>query len=296
MIKKLLIYDTTLRDGEQAPGFSMSVNEKLMMARQLIDLGVDIIEAGYPAASGDDLTAVREIAGLSETTCISALSRCIEEEIYLTWTALKNASHPLLHLFIPSSDIQIFHQLKKNRTDAITLAKKSVEYAVALGVRIQFSAMDATRADTQFLHELLLEVINAGASVVNISDTTGFAIPREIYDLITGLRNTVIRDNDALFSIHCHNDLGLAVANTISAITADIDQVEVTVNGIGERAGNASLEEIITILEVRKDLFQMQTSVKKELLIKTSRLLSQITGINVHPCKPVVGENTVTHH
>ncbi len=292
MQKKILIYDTTLRDGEQAPGFAMDIADKVMMARQLIKLGVDIIEAGFPAASTADFTAVQQIAEIAGDTGISVLCRSLEQDILRGWDAVKNSRFPILHVFIPASDIQIKHQMQTTREKILKQAITSINYAKSFGCFVQFSAMDATRADRTFLNELMSEVITAGAGAINISDTTGYILPEEVTNLTTDLKRNVIKNQDVILSIHCHNDLGLATANTLTAITAGIDQVEVTVNGIGERAGNASLEEVIAILEKRKDILDIKTNIKKEQIFATSQLLSRITNINVQPHKPIVGKNS----
>ena len=293
--KNIIIYDTTLRDGEQAPGFSMNTKEKLKMAEQLIHLGVDIIEAGFPLASKGDFEAVKEISKKSDETTIAVLARAIKSDIDYAWSAVKYAKKPRLHIFIPTSDIQIYSQMDSDKETIIQKSIKAVSYAKTLTDDVQFSAMDGTRANRYFLDTLYEKVIHAGATTVNISDTVGYCTPIEMFNLVTYIRNAVKNIDHVKLSIHCHNDLGCATANSLMAIEAGADQVEVTVNGIGERAGNAALEEIIMALEVKKEKFKRFTNINIENISKTSKLLTAITGINVQPNKAVVGKNAFLH-
>lgn len=289
------IFDTTLRDGEQSPGCSMDLDEKLRMARQLAKLGVDVIEAGFPIASKGDFAAVQAIAREVEGASVAGLARATRKDIDACWEAIREAKKPRIHTFIATSDLHLKHKLGKSREEVLQDAVAAVRYAASCTSDVEFSAEDATRSDWSYLAEVLQAVIAAGAKTVNIPDTVGYTYPEEFYKLITHLRGTVPNIGQAVLSVHCHNDLGLAVANSLAAIRAGARQVECTVNGIGERAGNAAMEEIVMTLKVRKELFQCDTRIRTEQIYHSSKLLSLITGVQVQPNKAVVGENAFAH-
>lgn len=297
MKKKELIkiFDTTLRDGEQSPGASMNVEEKLRVAKQLEKLNVDIIEAGFPVASEGDFEAVKRIAETVETVEVAALARANRRDIDRAWEALKGARHPRIHTFIATSDIHLKYKLRLTREEVLKKAVEAVKHARSYTENVEFSAEDAVRSDRGFLSEVVEAVIEAGARTVNIPDTVGYSIPTEFGDLIGFLKEEVQNIDKATISVHCHDDLGLAVANSIAAIQAGARQVECTINGIGERAGNASLEEIVMILKTRKDLLHFDTKVRTEYLYPTSRLITHITGMVVQPNKAIVGANAFAH-
>ncbi|MBF0586783.1 2-isopropylmalate synthase [Prosthecochloris sp. N3] len=301
--EQVLIFDTTLRDGEQSPGASLSVQEKIEIARQLEKLNVDIIEAGFPASSPLQFEAVQRISEESGRT-VAALSRAIERDIDEAWKALRSARRPRIHTFISTSDIHILgkfgHErygrtLAEKRQTILDMAVRAVAYARTLCDDIEFSAEDAGRTDPAYLAEITEAVISAGAATVNIPDTTGYTWPSEFGKKIAGLRERVTNIDDAVISVHCHNDLGLAVANTISAIEHGARQAECSMNGIGERAGNASLEEIVMALKVRSDLHDYTTGITTRELYNTSRMVSSLTGIIVQPNKAIVGDNAFSH-
>ena len=291
----VFIFDTTLRDGEQSPGFSMNLDEKIRFARQLERLGVDIIEAGFPVASEGDFASVQQIAREIRAPQIAALARTHLADIDRAWEAVKDAANPRIHTFISSSDIHLKYQLKKTREQVLKDARAAVEHACAYTKNVEFSAMDATRTDKSYLCEIVEAAIAAGATTVNIPDTVGYTMPDEFGELIAHLFRKVKNISDAVISVHCHNDLGMAVANSLSALKRGARQVECAVNGIGERAGNASLEEVVMALETRKDLFGLHTNIKTEHIYHSSRLLTDITGIPVQPNKAIVGVNAFAH-
>lgn len=295
MNTRIQFFDTTLRDGEQSPGFSMNLNEKLRMAEQLELLGVDVIEAGFPIASDGDFNAVREIAKRADSCQIAGLSRIKPDDISRCWEAIQYARNPRIHTFIATSDIHLKYKLNMSREQVLEAAVEGVEYARNLCDVVEFSAEDASRTDKDFLCEVFEAVIEAGATIVNIPDTVGYAIPDEFASLVRHVKSTVRNIDHAVISVHCHNDLGLAVANTIAAINAGAQQVECTVNGIGERAGNASLEELAMVLAVRQACFGVESSIQTEQLFPTSRLLCEITGVDVQPNKAIVGRNAFAH-
>jgi len=294
-MEKVKIFDTTLRDGEQAPGFSMNVEEKVRMAKQLERLNVDIIEAGFPIASPGDFEAVKAIAENIKNCIVAGLARANPADIKRAAEALKFAKKPRLHVFIATSDIHLEKKLNITREEALETLIKSVKLAREYIDDVEFSAEDATRSDWDFLCKVFTAAIDAGARTINVPDTVGYTVPSEFKRLITYLKENVKNINKATISVHCHNDLGLAVANSISAIEAGARQVECTINGIGERAGNASLEEIVMAIYVRKDIFPFKTDVVTEQIYPTSRLLTQITGIRVQPNKAIVGDNAFAH-
>lgn len=295
MSNKVYIFDTTLRDGEQSPGFSMNINEKLHFANQLMKLGVDIIEAGFPIASKGDFEAVQKIANTAKGVQIAGLARANFQDIDTAWDAIKNAENPRIHTFISSSDIHIEYQLKKTREQVLEQAVEAVKRARKYTSNVEFSPMDATRSDREYLARMVEAVIKAGATTVNIPDTVGYTIPSEFYELIKYLREKVSGIENIIISVHCHNDLGLAVANSLAAIQAGARQVECTVNGIGERAGNTSMEEIVMAIKTRSNLFNVRTDIKTQQIVPTSKLLTHITGVTVQPNKAIVGANAFAH-
>lgn len=295
MSEQIKIFDTTLRDGEQSPGATMNVAEKVRIAEQLEKLRVDIIEAGFPISSEGDFEAVKEISKKIKRTEVAALARTSLPDIKRAWEAVKFATSPRIHTFIATSDIHLRYKLRMSRDQVLREAVKAVMYARSLCENVEFSAEDATRSDIDFLCEVLSRVIQAGATTINIPDTVGYAIPSEFGKLIQTIRQRVKGIEKVTLSVHCHNDLGLAVANSISAIENGARQVECTINGIGERAGNASLEEVVMALRTRKDLFQFTTMINTKQIYTTSRLVSKITGMLIQPNKAVVGANAFAH-
>ncbi|MGD9054731.1 MAG: 2-isopropylmalate synthase [Desulfobacterales bacterium] len=291
----VLIFDTTLRDGEQSPGASMNTAEKLRIATQLEKLGVDILEAGFPAASDGDLEAVSRIAGKLEKTEVAALARTSKSDIDRAWEAIRHATKPRIHTFIATSDIHLEYKLKMSRDEVVAAAVEAVKYARTLTDNVEFSAEDGSRSDRDFLCRVFEAVIEAGATTVNLPDTVGYAIPQEFSELVSYVKTHTPNIHKAILSVHCHNDLGLATANTLSAITAGARQAEVTINGIGERAGNTSLEEVVMSLVTRNNALGLTTSIQTEYIHPTSRLVSMITGIIVQPNKAVVGANAFAH-
>ncbi len=296
---RVIIFDTTLRDGEQAPGFSMNTVEKLEMARQLARLNVDVIEAGFPISSDEDFEATREVARqvgtLEGAPIICGLCRVGLADIDRCWEAVKYAGRPRIHTFVATSDIHLKYKLRKTRAEVLKAAVEAVKHARGYCQDVEFSPEDASRSDFDYMCEVLEAVIDAGATTINIPDTVGYAIPREWGERIARIRERVRNSDKATLSVHCHNDLGLAVANSLVAILNGARQVECTVNGIGERAGNASMEEIVMALGTRKDFFGIDTRVRTEEIFRASRLLSHITGVHVQPNKAIVGENAFAH-
>lgn len=289
------IFDTTLRDGEQSPGASMNVDEKLQVARQLHRLGVDIIEAGFPIASPGDFEAVNRIAREIRGTTIAGLARAKDEDIERAAEALRPAESGRIHTFIATSDIHLQYKLRMTRKDVLEAAVRAVKKARQYTDDVEFSAEDATRSDWDYLCKVTEEVIKAGAKTVNIPDTVGYTVPQEFGELIEYLINHVPNIDKAVISVHCHNDLGLAVANSLTAILKGAGQVECTVNGIGERAGNASMEEIVMALKTRPKFYNADTKIVTQEIYKTSRLVSKITGMIVQPNKAIVGANAFAH-
>jgi 2-isopropylmalate synthase len=289
------IFDTTLRDGEQSPGCSMGIHAKLRMARQLARLGVDIIEAGFPIASEDDFNAVRLISAEVREPIIAGLARAAEPDIRRAWAALEQAQRPRIHVFLASSDLHLQCKLRITRDQALDQVHQSVAYAKSLCDDVEFSPEDASRSDVDFLCRFVQAAVDAGASTVNIPDTVGYTIPEEYANLITTLRQRVHGISKVTISVHCHNDLGLAVANTLAAIQAGARQVECTINGIGERAGNASLEEIVMALAVRQAQLPYVTSIDTKEIYPTSCLLAETIGIEPQPNKAIVGRNAFAH-
>src|SRR5689334_21784621 len=296
---KIMIFDTTLRDGEQAPGFSMNTMEKLEMARQVARLNVDVIEAGFPTSPAEDCGATREVArqvgSLDGAPIICGLSRVGLADIDRCWEAVKYARRPRIHTFVATSDIHLKYKLRKSRAEILKASVEAVRHARAYCEDVEFSPEDASRSDFDYMCDVLSAVIEAGARTINIPDTVGYVIPKEWTERIARIREKVHGVEKAVVSVHCHNDLGQAVANSLAALAVGARQIECAMNGIGERAGNASLEEIVMALRTRKDFFNLETSVKTEELFKTSRLLSHITGVHVQPNKAIVGENAFAH-
>lgn len=295
MSERVFIFDTTLRDGEQSPGISLNVRQKLEIAEQLARLGVDIIEAGFPITSTGDFDAVKTIAEKVEGSTIAALARAVSADIDRAWEAIKNAKRPRIHTFIMASDIQIQHQLKKTPEEALKMAIEAVKRAKGYVDDVEFSPMDATRADFDYLCRMVEATITAGASTINIPDTVGYSLPDEFGKLIRDLKAKVKALDRVVLSVHCHNDLGLAVANSLEAVINGANQVECTVNGLGERAGNASLEEIVMVLDTRMRSLGKQTNIKTEEIFRTSKLVSSLTGYHVQFNKAIVGANAFAH-
>jgi len=292
---KVIIFDTTLRDGEQAAGASLSAPDKLEIAKQLEKLGVDVIEAGFPMSSPGDFEAVQLISREIKSSTICALAHANAEAIDSAWGAIKKAKHPRIHVFLSASDIHLFYQLKKSREEILQISRDMVARAKGYTDDVEFSPMDASRTEPAYIYRILEAVIEAGATTVNIPDTVGYAIPQEYGDLIEGIFNNVPNIHRAVVSVHCHDDLGLAVANSLEAIRRGARQVECTVNGIGERAGNASLEEIVMAIKTRSDFFHLTTNIDTTQIYKASRLVSELTGFIVQPNKAIIGANAFRH-
>ncbi len=294
-MNRVIIFDTTLRDGEQAAGGTLNIQEKLEIARQLEKLGVDVIEAGFPASSPGDFEAVSLIAREIHKPVICALARAHPDDINKAWEAVRSAKRPRIHIFLSASDIHLSYQLKKSREEVLQTSRDMVARAKKYTDDIEFSPMDASRTEPAYLYQILEAVIGAGASTVNIPDTVGYAIPDEFGNLIKGILQNVPNISLAVVSVHCHNDLGLAVANSLESIKQGARQAECTINGIGERAGNASLEEIVMAIKTRSDLFNLTTDIDTRQIYKTSRLVSELTGFSVQSNKAIVGANAFRH-
>jgi 2-isopropylmalate synthase len=295
MPEKVYIFDTTLRDGEQTPGASLNVDEKLQIARQLELLNVDVIEAGFPFSSRGDFEAVKAVAREIRGSQIAALARAQFPDIDAAWEAVKEATEPRIHTFISTSDIHLKYQLKKSREEVLEQAVATVQHAKKYCGNVEFSAMDAGRSDLAYVAQMFGAVIDAGATTVNFPDTVGYTIPHEFGAKIKYLVDHIPNIHKAIISVHCHNDLGLAVANSLAAIMNGARQAECTINGIGERAGNASMEEIVMALATRKDLFDFYTEIVTQYICPTSRLVSKLTGVVVQPNKAIVGANAFAH-
>ncbi|MDX6658168.1 MAG: 2-isopropylmalate synthase, partial [Solirubrobacteraceae bacterium] len=289
------IFDTTLRDGEQSPGISLNATEKLEIAHQLARLNVDIIEAGFPIASPGDFEAVQAIAREVEGPIIAALARANPADVDRAWEAVKDSARPRVHTFISTSDIHIEHQLQSTREDVKGLARASVAQARALCENVEFSPMDATRADREFTAEVIQIAIDEGATTINVADTVGYAMPDEYASFLTELYELVPALRAITLSVHCHDDLGLAVANSFAGVQAGARQVECAINGLGERAGNASLEEIVMLLKTRGSDIGFDTQINTREIARTSRLVSRLTGYAVQPNKAIVGRNAFAH-
>ncbi|MCU0560277.1 MAG: 2-isopropylmalate synthase [Desulfobacterales bacterium] len=295
MDERVIIFDTTLRDGEQSPGASMNTAEKLRLAGQLEKLGIDVIEAGFPAASEGDFEAVSQIAGRLKRTEVAGLARANRNDIDRAWQAVRHAARPRLHTFIATSDIHLQYKLKMGRDEVVQAAVAAVRHAKSLTDNVEFSAEDGSRSDRDFLCRVFEAAIAAGATTVNLPDTVGYALPDEFGELVRYIRQHTPNIHQAVLSVHCHNDLGLATANTLAAIHAGARQAEVTINGIGERAGNTSLEEVVMALHTRANRMPVGTQIRTEFIYPTSRLVSMITGIMVQPNKAIVGANAFAH-
>ena len=292
---RVIIFDTTLRDGEQAAGGTLNIREKLEIAKQLEKLGVDVIEAGFPIASQGDFEAVSLISKEVRGTAICALTHANAAAVDRAAEAVKDAAHPRVHVFLSSSDIHLEHQLKKSRDEILELACAMVARAKQYVDDVEFSPMDASRTEPEFINQIVEATIAAGATTVNIPDTVGYAMPSEFGDLIEGIVRKVPNIDKAVISVHCHNDLGLAVANSLESLRRGARQIECTVNGIGERAGNASLEEIVMGLKTRNDYYNFETGIDTTKIYRTSRLVSDMTGFVVQPNKAIIGSNAFRH-
>ncbi len=293
--KRITIFDTTLRDGEQSPGCSMYLEEKISMARQLERLGVDVIEAGFPFASDGDFRSVAAVAEECRDTIVAGLCRTVPSDIHRAAEALRDAARPRIHTFVATSDIHLEYKLKKSRAEVIDMTAKAVRTARDHFDDIEFSAEDATRSDVDFLCQVFETAVECGATTLNVPDTVGYTLPGEYANLVRTVKERVVRDREITISVHCHNDLGLAVANSLAAVEAGATQVECTVNGIGERAGNASLEELVMILAVRGDQLTYDHNIDTTQLYPSSQLLSSIVSFGVQPNKAIVGRNAFAH-
>ena len=296
--EKLFIFDTTLRDGEQTPGVNLTVDEKVQIAKQLEKLGVDVIEAGFAISSPADFEAIKRIAKEVKNSTVCSLARAKEEDIRTAWEALKEGQKVRIHTFIATSDIHLQYKLKISREEALKRAVWAVKFArdiMGEKAEVEFSAEDAGRTELSYLCDVIEAVIEAGADVVNIPDTVGYAVPDEWYERILSIREKVKNIDEAIISVHCHNDLGLATANSLMAVMAGARQVECTVNGLGERAGNAALEEIVMAVKVRSDRFPVYTEIDTKQIYKTSQLVSRLTGVLISRTKPIVGDNAFAH-
>jgi 2-isopropylmalate synthase len=292
---RVLIFDTTLRDGEQSPGATLNVEEKVDIAHQLERLGVDVIEAGFPITSTGDFEAVQRVAREVRGATICGLARAVAIDIDRAYEALRNAADPRIHVFVSSSDIHLMHQMRKGREEVLELAEAMVRRAKSYVSNVELSPMDATRTNREYLVEMLTRAVRAGATTLNIPDTVGFAVPEEYGSLIAYLVEQVPGADQVVFSTHCHDDLGMAVANSLAGVRNGVRQIECTINGIGERAGNCSLEEVVMALRTRQDYFEIDTRVDSTQLLKTSRMVSNYTGILVQANKAIVGANAFAH-
>ncbi len=292
---RVFVFDTTLRDGEQSPGFGLNGDAKLQLARQLERLGVDVIEAGFPISSPGDFEACRRIAHEVRGCSVTALARAVRGDIDAVWGAIRDAERPQIHIVLSVSDIHIERKLGLSRDEVIRRGVEAVAYARSLCDQVEYSPEDAGRADRDYLVETVEAMIDAGATVINIPDTTGYCLPQEFGDLIAHVVGNVRNVERAVISVHCHNDLGLATANTMAGILGGARRVECTINGIGERAGNTSLEEIVMLLRVRQAALGLETAVDTTQIVHTSRMLADLTGIGVQPNKAIVGANAFAH-
>ncbi|TAK33139.1 MAG: 2-isopropylmalate synthase [Chloroflexota bacterium] len=292
---RVYVFDTTLRDGEQSPGATLNMEEKIEVARQLTRLGVDIIEAGFPISSLGDFEAVNRIAREVRGSCICGLARAAAADIDRAWEAVRDAETPRIHVFLSSSDIHLLHQLRKSREQILEEAVAMVKRAKSYLSDVEFSPMDASRSEPSYVYQILEAVIDAGATTLNIPDTVGYSTPEEYGRLIRGIFENVPNIHKAIVSTHCHNDLGLATANTLAGLVNGARQVECTINGIGERAGNAALEEFVMALHTRRDVYNLTTNIRTTEIVKTSRLVSELTGIQIQPNKAIVGGNAFSH-
>ena len=294
-MKRIKIFDTTLRDGEQSPGCSMNLPEKIEMAKQLEKLGVDIIEAGFAIASPMDHKSVQAIAGAVTNCTVASLARCTKGDIDAAWDAVKEAKHPRIHVFLATSEIHMKYKLQMSPEQVLQRISDMVSYAKSFCDDIEFSAEDASRSDWAFLAQCYSNAVAAGATTLNVPDTVGYSTPAEMAELITYLRQNVTGVENVDISVHCHNDLGMAVANSLACVKAGATQVECTVNGIGERAGNASLEELVMAIHTRRDFYEAETGINTKQIYRSSKLLSNITGVPIPPSKAIVGANAFAH-
>ena len=292
---RIIIFDTTLRDGEQSPGAVLDVEEKIKIAQALEILGVDVIEAGFPISSPSDFKAVQTISKKLKKPTICAFARGVEKDIKIAWQAIKEARYPRLHVVISTSELHLKYQLKKTQEEVLKLINKSIKQAKSYTDDVEFSPMDATRTEFKFLCKTLELALKSGATTLNIPDTVGYALPWEMEKLIKDIKKSVKGIDKAVLSVHCHDDLGLAVANSLMAVKAGVRQVECTINGIGERAGNAALEEIAMLLKVRKTDLKLESGIDTTKIYPTSRLVSKFTGMAVQPNKAIVGGNAFAH-
>ncbi len=295
MSRKIAIFDTTLRDGEQVPGAKLNKRQKIEIAQQLAQLGVDVIEAGFPCSSPEDLQAVKSVAEHVKGPVVTGLARVIQEDIDLAWEAICKAERPRIHVFLGGSDIHLQKKLRRDRASALQMAVDAVKYAKHYCEDVEYSTEDASRTDFEYLCRVTEAVIKAGATVINVPDTVGYALPEEFGEIIRKLREKVPALDRIVLSVHCHDDLGLAVANSLAAIRNGANQVECTVNGVGERAGNASLEEIVMILKTRQATYQAYTDINTQQIYRTSRMVSRLMNVSVQPNKAVVGANAFAH-
>jgi 2-isopropylmalate synthase len=294
-LERITIFDTTLRDGEQSPGCSMNLEEKIRLARGLQSLGVDVIEAGFPIASDGDFAAVKAVAAECREATVAALCRTTEADILRAWEAVGGAARPRLHTFVATSDIHLEHKLRKTRAEVLRMTREAVRLARSFTADVEFSAEDATRSDLGYLCEVFAVAVEEGARTLNVPDTVGYTTPTEFREIVSTVRERVVGSREVTISVHCHNDLGLAVANSLAALDAGARQIECTVNGIGERAGNAALEELVMALHVRADRLPYVCGVRTEEIFPTSQLLSEIIGFGVQPNKAIVGRNAFAH-
>jgi 2-isopropylmalate synthase len=294
--ERVRIFDTTLRDGEQSPGCSMNLSEKLALARKLESLGVDVIEAGFPIASDGDFAAVQAVAAQCREVTVAALCRTAEQDVRRAAEALERAARPRIHTFCATSDIHLEYKLKKTRAEVIEMTRSAVRLARNFADEVEFSAEDATRSEVDYLCEVFAAAVDEGATILNVPDTVGYTLPNEFSDLVNAVRTRVVGERTGItISVHCHNDLGLAVANSLAAVAAGARQIECTINGIGERAGNASLEEVIMAMNVRGDRLPFATGIDTREIYSTSQMLSQTIGFGVQPNKAIVGRNAFAH-
>ena len=293
--RQITIFDTTLRDGEQSPGASMNLAEKLEVAQALAELGVDVIEAGFSISSPGDFEAVREVAKLIRNVEVCSLARCRKEDIDAAWESLKGAKQPRIHVFLATSSIHREHKLRKSEDEIIEMAVESVRYARSLAPKVEFSPEDASRTDIDYLCRVVEAVIDAGATSVNIPDTVGYATPPEMYERVKVLLHRVPNIDKTVLSVHCHDDLGMATANSLAAVMAGAGQIECTINALGERAGNCALEEAVMAMKTRPDIYNTRTNIVTNRLVPVSRLVSTITGLRVPRNKAIVGKNAFAH-
>lgn len=292
---KVRIFDTTLRDGEQAPGYSMNIEEKVRMARELESLGVDVVEAGFAIASKGDFAGVEAIAGAVKTPVVASLSRALAKDIDAAWDAVKGARRPRIHTFLATSDLHLAHKLRMTREQALARIEAAVKHARNLCGDVEFSLEDASRTDRDYMCLVVERAISAGAATVNLPDTVGYSTPSEIANMVSDVMNRVPNIDRAVVSLHCHNDLGLAVANTLAGLAAGARQAECCIAGIGERAGNAALEEIVMNLRTRRSVYGLDCGIKTEELSSAAKLLASLTGVGIAPNKPIVGRNAFAH-